>query len=410
MTPRFRLAAFFFLAGMLFGHAYAFWSVRQMIVAGYPDFTSFYGAGQSLRDGHGNQIYDAGEQWRTQQNFARRVRIRRGPLPYLRPPFETLLFVPFTFLSYTRAYALWVMLNLCVAAAVPFLLRPHFSGLRLPAWLLGLLPLSFTPIFFALLQGQDSILLLLLYTLAYLSLQKGAELRAGCWLALGLFKPHLVIPFVLILFFQGKKKVLLGFTGIAVVLVLISAAIVGWGGLRAYPEYIWWLEQHTGRGLVLPRDTPNLRGLVEGFLLGRTPAYVYLTLIAASSVAVVIWAAKQRFPANKRNVFELVFCHALVATFLVSYHAFAYDLSIMLLPIVLLGTRMIAIDRQPPARSDFALLAPTLILAFGPIYPLLWLEFHFMNLLALVLLLWMWGMAREISHLPATIQAASIVR
>ena len=144
-----------------------------MVAAGYPDFTSFYGAGLSLRQGQGSQLYDAEEQWRTQQVFAQRVRIRGGPLPYLRPPFETLLFVPLTLLSYPQAYFLWTAINLGIAVWVPFLLRQHVPDLRpVSSWLLALLPLAFTPIFFALVQGQDSILLLLLYSVAYLALQK----------------------------------------------------------------------------------------------------------------------------------------------------------------------------------------------------------------------------------------------
>jgi len=373
-----------------------------MVAAGYPDFTSFYGAGLSLRQGQGSQLYDAEEQWRTQQLFAQRVRIRRGPLPYLRPPFETLLFVPLTLLSYPQAYLLWTAVNLGIAVWVPFLLRRHLPDLQpVSAWLLALLPLAFTPIFFALVQGQDSILLLLLYSLAYLALQKGADLRAGCWLALGLFKPHLVIPFVIILFSRGRRKVAWGFSWIAAVLLVVSVAIVGWRKLIHYPGYIWWLEQHTGRGLVLPRDTPNLRGLVEGFTSGLMPASVALLVIALTSIAIVIWAGKGGRPEKNERIRDLVFCQALVATFLVSYHAFAYDLAVMLLPIALLAGRVIKGGPKLSVWDESALLAPVVVLLFGPIYPLLWLRFHFMNLLAIVLMLWMWGLSREISRLRA---------
>jgi len=373
-----------------------------MVAAGYPDFTSFYGAGLSLRQGQGSQLYDAEEQWRTQQVFAQRVRIRGGPLPYLRPPFETLLFVPLTLLSYPQAYFLWTAINLGIAVWVPFLLRQHVRDLRpVSSWLLALLPLAFTPIFFALVQGQDSVLLLLLYSLAYLALQKGADLRAGCWLALGLFKPHLVIPFVIILFFRGRRKVAWGFSWIAAVLLVVSVAIVGWRKLIRYPGYIWWLEQHTGRGLVLPRDTPNLRGLVEGFTSRLMPASVALLVIVLTSVAIVIWAGKGGRPEKNERIRDLVFCQALVATFLVSYHAFAYDLAVMLLPIALLAGRVIKGGPKLSVWDESALLAPVVVLLFGPIYPLLWLRFHFMNLLAIVLMLWMWGLSREISRLRA---------
>jgi hypothetical protein len=45
--------------------------------------------------------------------------------------------------------------------------------------------------------GQDSILLLLCYGLAWVALVKKSDFAAGAWLALGLCKYHLVLPFVL---------------------------------------------------------------------------------------------------------------------------------------------------------------------------------------------------------------------
>lgn len=405
MSHRLEHAVVLFFVGMLIVHGCVFWSVRGLVRAGYPDFTSFYAAGKTLREGRGSQLYDAQEQWRTQQEFASRVRIRNAPLPYLRPPFEALLFVPLTLRPYLQAYFLWNTVSLCAALAIPFLLRRRIPTLKqFPPWLLALLPLAFTPVFLALLQGQDSILLFLFYGMAYLALGKGAEFRAGCWLGLGLFKPHLVIPFVAISLLQGRRRLALGFLSVAVVLFFASLAVVGWSELLRYPGYVWWLEQHTGRGLVLPRDTPNLRGLVEGFLSTVLPTWANFSLVSIFSVAVIFWATAQRpgpKGGNSGAVHDLVFSQAVVATFLVSYHAFAYDLSIMLLPILLLVAWVLANRRQIHGWPGAALVGPVAVLLFGPVFPLMWLRFHTMNLLAVVLLLWMWGISLEISRLGA---------
>ncbi len=400
MDKRFNHAVLLFFAAMFVVHGYVLWSVRGMVLAGYPDFTSFYAAGESVRQGHGNLLYDANEQWNTQQAFAQRVRIRKGPLPYLRLPFEAVLFVPFSFLPYPAAYALWGAFNIGVVVAVSGLLRRHVPFLqKYPGWLPAFIALAFTPVFLALLQGQDSILLLFVYSMAYVALREGKDFRAGCFLGLGLFKPHLVFPFVLIAFLHRKRMVAAGFVSVCIALFLVSLRVAGWSALLHYPGYIWWLERHTGRGLVLPRDTPNLRGLVEGSISGFAPAWVVFGLTGLLSAGVIFWATARTPKAeDNRRLADLAFCQAVIATFLVSYHAFAYDLSILLLPIFLLAAELTNHAKKSVGFARFALVGPPLLLLFGPIYAVSWLRLDAMNLLAVILLLWMWGIARAISQ------------
>lgn len=397
MDRRLNTFVLLFLAAMLVVHGYLLWSVQQKISEGYPDFTAFYGAGKMVLQGKGRSLYDAGEQWSIQQTFASGVRIRTGPLPYLRPPFEALLFVPFAPLPYSTAYMLWSLVNLGVAVAVALILRRRVSFLSdYSVCLVGLLPLVYTPIFLAVVQGQDSIFLLLSYSLAYIALVQAEEFKAGCLLGLGLIKPHLLIPFGVIALLQGRKKIVLGLLSVAVVLVLISALVVGWAGLINYPSYVWFLEQHRGLGLVLPRDTPNLRGLMDGVLSGWAPSWVVLCLIGLTSAATVLWSANTKTSAAST---DLVFCQCVIATFLVSYHAFVYDLSMLLLPALLVLAHMEKLRRDRTKVAWTALVAPPILLFFGLIYPWLWLRFHAMNLLAILLLFWMWGIAGEISEL-----------
>jgi len=118
-------------------------------------------------------------------------------------------------------------------------------------------------------------------------------------------------------------------------------------------------------------------------------------------VAVIFWAAAQRPRpvAASSGVSDLVLSQAIVATFLVSYHAFAYDLSVMLVPIILLVAFILANNLKIEGWTGIALIAPIVVLLFGPVFPVLWLRFHVMNLLAVVLLLWMWGISMAISRL-----------
>jgi hypothetical protein len=398
MSNRLSRAALWFLVATVIVEAGIGWNLRSMLASGYADFTAFYTAGKLVRQGQGSQLYDPQEQWRVQQEFARDVTIRQGPLPYLRLPFEALLFVPFTFLPYAAAYALWLLLNLGVLIAVALFLRRQLAPLHeFPAWLPVLMALAFVPVFLTLLQGQDSILVLLFYSLAYVSLLGGDDFRAGCWLGLGLIKPHLVLPFVAIGWLRGRHKMVAGFLLVAVVLLMVSLGEVGWSGFLRYPGYLWELEQHAERGLVQPRDHPNLRGLVEGFASGLAPSQMIASAIAIFSVALVVWVSMRSRSASRGRVADLIFCQAVIVSLLVSYHAFAYDLSVLLLPIFLL-IPYCNDERRGVAR--WALVGPGVLLLFGPIFPLLWLRWHALSLIAIVLLVWLWGLDREIARTP----------
>ena len=340
MKPsKLKFAVFAYLAGMVAIHAAMFWSVRESVRKGYSDFAIYYGAGSMVRQGLGRQLYDHSAQFKIQREFSPEVAIRLGPLPYNHPPFEAIWFVPFTYAPYASAFALWDIANLAMLVALPFLLLPHLRHLQEYSWPLWVLAgLGFFPIFVALLQGQDSILLLLLYVLAFVCLKKNCDALAGGWLALGLFKPHLVLPFVFLLLVQGRKKLWYGFLPVAVVLALVSVAIVGWEGMASYPHYVVHLEDTMAGGAILPSDMPNLRGVLALlFHSGFSVAVFDLVL----STGVFVFAAWQCRVVGSEHLFTLQFCLAMVATILVSYHLLVYDLSLLTLPLLLLANQFL---------------------------------------------------------------------
>lgn len=329
-----KVAVFLYLAGMLAIHAVVFWNVRGLVAKGYSDFAIYYGAGLTVRHGLGHQLYDPATQFKMQKEFASGVAIRAGALPYNHPPCEAVFFAPLTYFSYPVAFTLWGMANLGMIIASQFFLRPHLpqlQGYPWPLWVVA--SLAFTPIFWALLQGQDSILLLLLYTLAYLCLRRKQDVLAGGWLALGLFKPQLVLPFVLVLLIQGKKKLLYGFVPVAAGLILVSIAIVGMEGFISYPHYVFHMEQAIARTVVPPSDMPNLRGLLDMLLHDRSYS---VWALAAGSLGILVLTLWRTREVGSRDFFDLQFSLTVVATVLVSYHALAHDLSILALPIALL--------------------------------------------------------------------------
>jgi hypothetical protein len=390
-----RVLLILFLSGMLSVHLAIAWNSVELIRKGYPDFTIFYSSARILAQGLGRQLYDEPTQYRVQQQFAAGVSIRQGPLPYNHPPFEALAFVPFTWMRYPVAYVLWNLFNLIFLAMTLFVLRPTLPGLKsisTAAWLF--VWVSFFPVFFALLQGQDVLFLVLLFTGVYVLLRRNSDIAAGCCLALGLFRFHLVLPLVLILLWQKRTKAIYGFFATAAVLAVISIAIVGWQGSLAYPGQVWLMEkameQHQ---TIFPLRMANVRGLLASLLPFASRSANNL-VVGVLSLALLFFAA-HKWKTTSRTEFDLGFSICVIVTLLVSYHTLAYDLSLLLLPVTLTIQHLSKKEGSQP-RTRLFLLIPLFLLFFSPLHAFLAMRDGHYNLFALVLLFWCWALSREI--------------
>ena len=386
-----------FLAAMAWLDLLLAWNSRDLLHKGYQDFTIFYSAAKIVRQGLGHRLYDVRTQYRIQQGFAPAANIRKGPLPYNHPPFEVLVFFPFSLLPYFVAYVLWGLVSFFILLLLFFLLRPHISILRhlsVAHWLLA--SLGFFPTFFALLQGQDTILLLLIFTQVFIFLKGEREFAAGCWLGLGLFRFHLVLPLMLVLLLDGRKKAFVGFLVVALILGMISVAMVGAEASWNYPGSVWRMEQVMDRpGSVVPIGMPNLRGLLERPLTRLVSRSFSDVLLALVSVALVLLTAFL-WNTAAASTFNLRFSLCLIATVLVSYHTFAYDLSLLMLAIALVADYLEA-GGGMHGWTRVALLGPVLLLFLTPLH--LFLAFHAQRygLMAVVLSFWLGAVAWEIS-------------
>jgi len=387
-VAKWKFVALVYLSGMVAIHAAVFWSVRESVRKGYSDFTIYYCAGTIVRQGLGHQLYDNLTQFKVQREFAPEVAIRLDALPYNHPPFEAVFFAPFAYVSYPFAFALWALVNLAMLISLPFLLQPELHHLRnypRPFWVFA--SLGFFPIFFALLQGQDAILLLFLYSLAFLCLKKKRDAFAGGWLALGLFKPHLILPFIFLLLVHGRKKVLNGFLPMAAVLAIVSTGIVGRDGMLLYPRYVLHLEETMARGAIMPSNMPNLRGVL--YLLLHGDSYVGVVAIVSSLGMLLFTAWWSR---GKTNLFDLKVSLGVVATILVSYHALGYDLSMLLLPILLLANELLGKGKLSEW-PDFLTVAAIAVLFFSPLQLVLLMQSNRLALMGWVVLSLLCGIA-----------------
>jgi len=367
-SARYRLVAAFLLA-MMIADGIEIWEQRTRILAGYGDFSALYTAASMLRHGKGKSLYILREQWNEQQQFAPNVAIRQGALPFMRPPFEALFFLPLAYFPYSMALAIWSAAKLALLwLTVRMLPRPDPFIRAYAAWLEALLCLGLFPVFLDLIQGQDAILLLFIVAATLNRLQSGKDVAAGMILALGLFKFHLVAPIAIMIWLAGRARILAGFLPGGAALVAISCLISGASVLTTYPAYILKLNRSTGVGVIAAQTMPNLRGLLTTFL-GHPLAGPVLWLLLPSAIAAVMLTARLWRPFINAGFAGLAlgYCLALLTAILTSFYAYSYDMNMLIIPLLLLGGGFLdQPDLSAPARRLIA--AGLLTLICTPLY------------------------------------------
>ncbi len=236
-----------------------------------------------LADGHGHQLYDVAIQQQYQARYAGRV----GTL-YTHPPFEALIYLLVAWLPLRRAYLLWSLLSLGFLTVG----MRHLAKTAQFPWDWRILfgaSLTFVPALLCLLQGQDSLLLLMLVILAFTALRANRAFSAGCWLGLGLFKFQLTLPLMLVLVLsQGRSTrngIMKGFSLIALALAAVSVAVSGWSVLTLYPRFLVHFPELPSPD-IFPLAMANLRGLTYFFFRqNRLPwAVAVVSILSAAGL------------------------------------------------------------------------------------------------------------------------------
>ncbi|MGH7463123.1 MAG: glycosyltransferase family 87 protein, partial [Longimicrobiales bacterium] len=182
MKPKSAGAWWLVLAALLAAHACGIYYFRDRILKGETDFASFYAAGRAVQQGQGHALY----RYETQQEFQKEFPSRSVPLLFYHPPFQLVLFLPLAYLPFVWAYALWLLVNVLLVVGLSFLRHPDDELRPPPDWASTVprmvVAFAFFPVFLALLHGQDSVMLLWLFCLAFLAMRRRMDFEAGCFL------------------------------------------------------------------------------------------------------------------------------------------------------------------------------------------------------------------------------------
>lgn len=338
-------------------------------LAGNVDFRAFYAAGHLVGAHAGKHLYD----YSVIQDCERSLVGADGPtLPFLYPPVAAVAFVPFSFLSYKAAFLVFLLCNLALLlCAIRVLFDKTVESHGISFWLAAGLAFCLLPVAIALMQGQITFVLLLIFAGAWRLLRDRRPLLAGLLLSAALVKFQFALPLIFLMACWKQWRVVAGWLAGAVAIVGLSAWIAGWSGLRVYLASLF---QITHAALADPQkarasygmfagDMPNLHGLL--FTLTGGTSHAGTLLVAIISGLVILWGMLQRpsLPV------------ALGVALLVSYHMQPYDLTLLIVVAAgylqqLQGT--VFSRRSATIVASFALLAVPIALLLLMLHATCW--------------------------------------
>ena len=366
------------LPAITFGLTLQSWlDEKRLVQSGGTDFRHLYTAAYMVRTGHSSELYNYAAQKHFQNLL---ISVHSLPLPFNHPPYETLLIMPFTYLRFQPAFAAWLSFNLVILALCFWFLTPDLDRLK-PLW--QLLPVAmfigFIPFSVALMQGQDSILLLFLSSLAYLAARRENEWLAGLLVGLCVFRFQVALPIAALFVLWRRWRFTAGFALSSLLCFLCSLWIAGFKGLMAYVALLNGMSAGLDRQAEVlyglpPAFMANLRGMIYVVCSAwMSPESIHWLVIAVSAALLLAVG----FIARHQEIHSQLIA-AVVTASLVGYHTLSHDLSILMLPLVVLLAQH---------RSDDPWLAVIAIVFTAPALDLIYRPLMFLACLANILLL-----------------------
>lgn len=278
------------------------------------DFLNLYTGASLALDGRFAALHDVDVQLQRERQY---VPSTDALVPFVRPSFYALLLAPLALIPYAAAFWVWIAAQ---------------SALLLACWAWGLRRFGANALVFAafslpaplgIASGQDCVILLAIFVIAFELAERGKAGFSGAVLALMLIKFHLILLWPVALVLQRRWKMLAGFCVAALAEACLSLALGGIEGARTYLALL--------RNKNLDHLSPSkelmisFQGLAEN--LGIESPVATAAIILAIFVTFVF--AVYRAPLWK------MFAVTAIASLLVAPHVYGYDATLLLLPFLL---------------------------------------------------------------------------
>lgn len=341
------------------------------------DFGIFYTAARICLHDNPHNLYNLTLQAQTQKrlyNIPAQLVSKRF-LPYNHLPYEVVLFLPLANLSASQALWIWRIESICLLFFTVWLFARTFPT-RHNATRLFVIALAFFPVPFCLLTGQDTFVTLALLAVSLWFYKTERYVLAGAALGLCLFKFQLVVPIIIIFLVRRSWRVILGFVSSGTVVLIISGLIVGYEGMLSL-LHLWLKGETGGISCISPLTMPNIRGLVAS-IPGAAPEVV-LIATCTLSLLLLFFVAHQSRILTSLQLFAVASCFVI----LVSFHTNVYDLTLLMLPILM------AMDTLPGSGRYSWIVRISLFLLFStPLYLVAFVAHKVPLVAILVGLLW----------------------
>jgi hypothetical protein len=288
-----------------------------------PDFVTFYAEGRLVAERGAAGAYDLALQREYQSTLAASMLHRAVFLPYINPPYFTLLLPPIARLGYLDAYAAWAAGNvLLLAISLTIMVRVARFHRLLGAAVI-LCAAGFTPVYVALVEGQSDMIMFLALALSCWAWRNDRPMLAGVIAGFAMVKPNVLLLLPVLFVVRHAWPALAGFGGAVAALAAVSILAFGPLPLVAYAHLIGAWSIHGQPGFPIG-DQAALSGRAPFVaLLGDSWSLLPLACLAVA-VAVVI--------AGSRPNAALDFALAIAASIALSPYQNLHDLSLLVIP------------------------------------------------------------------------------
>ncbi len=306
------------------------------------DFLQFYVGGSFVREGRLQDFYDVRAQYARAQAI---VPDSRDTLYMpIQSPQTALAFAPVSALPYGVAVGVWLTVIALLYLTACWLIGRRCEALRPYRMEVIAGAVAFPGLFSTVLHGQTSAVALLAVTAALIALGRDRRIAAGLALGCLLFKPHWLAATIAVFVVAREWRVVAGALASAVAQFGVTYAAAGAAAMNGY----WTILLSVQRigDLLEPRPGDSLKSFFKVFVPSGPAALVLYVAASCGVLAITarVWRSDARF--------ELRASAVVIATILISPHAFAYDL-ILLAPVYLLLANWLA-EAPPDPRTRVA--------------------------------------------------------